>query len=80
LRGSGKKKVLQQRHLRRLGWPLITGQAGRKQTGNQTRRTPPKKTQAEEGRRAFSLNSRRKIKAKKTEFQSGGFPLLSIRR
>jgi hypothetical protein len=66
--------------LRRLGSQLIAAQDGRKQTGNQTRRTDPKKTESEEGRRAFNVNSRRKLKAKKTEFQTGGSPGLSFRR
>jgi hypothetical protein len=34
----------------------------------------------EEGRRAFKVNSQRKPKAKKTEFQTGGFPGVSFRR
>jgi len=34
----------------------------------------------EEGRRAFKVNSRRKFRAKKTEFQTGSFPGLSFRR
>jgi hypothetical protein len=34
----------------------------------------------EEGSRAFKVKSRRKPKAKKTEFQTASFPPLSFRR
>jgi hypothetical protein len=66
--------------LRRLGSQLIAAQDGRKQAGDQTRKTEQKKTPDEEGRRAFNVNSRRKLKTKKTEFQTGGSPGLSFRR
>jgi hypothetical protein len=66
--------------LRRLNWELIKPRVGRKELENQIRKPERKNNQNEEGRRAFNVNSRRKSKAKKTEFQIGGFSGLSFRR
>jgi hypothetical protein len=44
------------------------------------RKARRRRRRSEEGRRAFNVNSRRKSRAKKTEFQTGGFPGVSFRR
>jgi hypothetical protein len=36
--------------------------------------------QRQRSKKSFQVNSRRKLRAKKTEFQTGGFPPLSFRR
>jgi hypothetical protein len=72
--------VLQQWHLRRFGFGLIASQTEQNRRQNQNKRTGLKKNQREEARRAFRRIAGRKPQGKKTEFQTGGFPVLSFRR
>jgi hypothetical protein len=80
VRGSGKKNLVQQRHLRRVWVRLIVSLIAETEGPEENQKERREENETGRRKKSFRLKPGKKIQRKKTEFQTASFPPLSFRR